>query len=355
MINIENLPFSDFISKSELSTIIKNGNEIIDNRLEIIKDYVADRPYIKPSYFEDFQKIYTNAKEISNIQSVKPKNALMLNNKLSLELTKDFINQGEQSINVAAKNKAPITIYASMNYNDKNISLSRDFTAYDREIHNAVISLYVAGNTTFTADMVYRAMNGLTNSEKVSPQAIEVVTQSIEKSRVTKLTINVMEHVKQHNLKLEKATYDDMLLSARKIEVTVSGVTKQAYVFNIKPFLYEYAQSTRQIISVPIKLLNIKDTLNNSEEITVLKNYLIRRIEVMKDNDNQGNNISYESIFREIDINKENLTEGAYKTKTKVIRQHIKKILEYWIKNDYIKKYEDYKEGKSIIGLKIYY
>lgn len=196
MINIENLPFSDFISKSELSTIIKNGNEIIDNRLEIIKDYVADRPYIKPSYFEDFQKIYTNAKEISNIQSVKPKNALMLNNKLSLELTKDFINQGEQSINVAAKNKAPITIYASMNYNDKNISLSRDFTAYDREIHNAVISLYVAGNTTFTADMVYRAMNGLTNSEKVSPQAIEVVTQSIEKSRVTKLTINVMEHVK---------------------------------------------------------------------------------------------------------------------------------------------------------------
>lgn len=140
-----------------------------------------------------------------------------------------------------------------------------------------------------------------------------------------------------------------MLLSARKIEVTVSGVTKQAYIFNIKPFLYKYAQSTRQIISVPIKLLNIKDTLNNSEEITVLKNYLIRRIEVMKDNDNQGNNISYESIFRELDINIDTLT----KQKSEKIRRYTRRILDYWIKNGYIKKHEDYKERKLIIGLKI--
>lgn len=286
----------------------------------------------------------------TTLVSILPKLSIIVNSKVSSELTKDFIGRGEIPIKVNKKNaKKEVLVYASLTYEGENIELSgrQEFTPYDRVVHNSVVTLHAAGNEIFTPEMVYRAMNGLTESEKVSPQAIGAVTRSIEKSRVTKLTIDYTQEAKERNLDVEEAKYDGMLLNADKVTVSVSGVKKEAYRLLRTPILYEYSQQIKQIISVPIQLLQTKEALRSTDEVIVIRFYLIQRIEIMKNNKSQSNKILYSTIFEE--LGKTNPT----KQKAEKIRDATKAILGLLVKKEYIKDYVEYKEGRQMKGIQI--
>ena len=286
----------------------------------------------------------------TTLVSILPKLSIIVNSKISSELTKDFIGKGEIPIKVNKRNaKKEVLVYASLTYEGENIELSgrQEFTPYDRVVHNSVVTLHAAGNEIFTPEMVYRAMNGLTESEKVSPQAIGAVTRSIEKSRVTKLTIDYTQEAKARNLDVKEAKYDGMLLNADKVTGSVSGVKKEAYRLLRTPILYEYSQQIKQIISVPIQLLQTKEALRSTDEVIVIRFYLIQRIEIMKNNKNQSNKILYSTIFEE--LGKQNPT----KQKAEKIRDATKAILGLLIKKEYIQGYQEYKEGRQIKGIEI--
>ncbi len=297
-------------------------------------------------------------KEVLNLRSILPKNYVIANNKLANQMTKDLmdaVNEYGEKIRVPLvvgkiKNK-PITTFNCLSYDNEKLKITgkQTFTPYDRAVHNAVCTLYEAGNDVFNAEMVYRAMNGLTNSEYISPESIQKVTDSIDKSRSTKLIIDISDEAKARKWDDAKsATMDDMLLSALKVTLNVSGEEKDGYRFNSQPILYRYAQKTKQIISVPIQLLETKSVVKNSDTIIIFREYLIRRIEGMKkDNKLKSNRILFDTIFEDCCIDTIN------RNQLKRYRDYITAILDLWKNETYITNYNLVKDGVIIKGIDI--
>ena len=162
---------------------------------------------------------------------------------------------GERELKVNNKNsKKEVTTKVMLNYENENVQLiSRlKFTPYDREVYDGVITLYEAGNEIVTPSMVYRAMNGLTETEYIKSEAILKIKESIDKSRFIKTVIDYTDEAKMYNHTVDKTTYEGYLLACNKITVEAGGTKQEAYKLLDKPILYEYAQISGQIISVPI-------------------------------------------------------------------------------------------------------
>jgi hypothetical protein len=299
----------------------------------------------------------SNAEAIEILKSVIPKKHVKPNNKLANKITKDIVDDGEFNLIVSGnKAKKEVTTKIMLNYESENVHMSSriKYTPYDREVYDGVVTLYAAGNNIVTPIMVYRAMNGLTETEYVSPQAIEEVRKSLDKSRHIKTTIDYTDEAKMYNKNIEKTAYEGYLLEARKITVKINREEHEAYKLLDKPILYEYAQISKQIISVPLNLLNTKNKVNSTEDIIIIRGYLIRQIEWLKNAKTyRSDNIAYQPIYEELGISKITLDGTAYKNKTRTIRNHVKSILESWKLSKYIQDYEEYKENKALAGITI--
>jgi len=303
-----------------------------------------------------FTDVEDTAQAIESLKSIIPINAIKPNNKLANEITKDFVNEGEIALRVSkAGAKREITTKAILTYEDKNISLSgrAKFTPYDREVHDGVVTLYEVGNEIVTPSMVYRAMNGMTETEKISPQAVGAVTRSLDKSRKTTLKIDFSQEA-QFYKKDCKATYEGYLLACDKVTVTAGGKTQEGYKLLRKPILYEYSQMTKQVITVPIRLLQTKGAVRSTEDVIVIRGYLLRQIIGMKSPVfKRSNKITYEGIYAELDISPEHYSQGVYKKKTHTMRQHIEAILSEWVDQQFIKSFKPYIEGKAYKGISV--
>ena len=299
------------------------------------------------------------------LNSIIPHTAVINNSKLAHELTRNFLGEGEIPILVSRRNaKKEVSIIASLDIDDPNIKIvgKQPYTAYDRAVLNGICSLWQAGNTAFTPAMVYRAMNGTNGTsargEKVSPQAIEAVTQSIEKQRVTRLYIDCTEQMK-HYKDLTSATYDAMMLTVEGIEMTAqNGEKVKAYRFtnpSRPPILYEYSRSIGQVLSVPPRLLNSSRFVRSTAEVITLREYLIRRIEGMKNKKNSltSNKITYGNIYEELGIDPSKLEGDAKKNVPRRIRQNTEAILNHVTSEKYIAGYTSYKKGKTVIGIEV--
>jgi len=346
--------FSEEIGKVVTSEKLNEYTKIFEEMQAASTQEMAEK--IKSTILEEIlpklSAKYTNLSEIEILKSIIPKNFYIANNKLANEITKSFLNKGEQELIVMknVRKKGDIITYNTLTYDDKNITIAGkyEFTAYDRAIHNAVCSLYVAGNDIVTPAMVYRAMNGMTETEYVSPQAQDAVRNSIDKSRVILLKVDFTEEAKARGLNVDKTTIESYLLNADKIEVKVGANEIEGYKINKIPVLYQYAQNTKQILSIPLKLLDTSEATRNTEDIIPIKEYLIRRIEIMKHDRTMNNKILYSTIFKEAGV-----TINSY-TERDRYRKYIKEILNLWKNRDgYIRDFSEYKERNSITGLEI--
>jgi len=298
-----------------------------------------------------------NAEAIEILKSVIPKKHVKPNNKLANTITdEDIIDDGAFSLIVSPKNaKKEVATKVMLAYDNRKIQLSgQKYTPYDREVYDGVVTLYEAGNNIITPGMVYRAMNGLTETEFVSPQALEAVTKSLDKSRFIRTSIDYTDEASMYNKKFEKTTYEGYLLNAEKITVEIKGEKHEGYKIFRKPILYEYAQISGQIISVPIKVLQTKNAVRRTDEVIIVRGYLLRQIEWMRNtNTTRSDVITYQKIYEELDISKFMLDAKAYEKKTAKVRSHIKAILDEWKEQGYIIDYTENKDGNKLTGIKI--
>jgi hypothetical protein len=140
------------------------------------------------------------------------------------------------------------------------------------------------------------------------------------------------------------------LLEVRKITRKINGYDKIGYMFisDYKPLLYDYNQITKQIVSIDPLLLDTRSTLNTTAEVTVIREYLLRRIEEMKSNKKPlSNKIKFSSIIELLGL------ENATKQKKAKIRERTEKLLGHYIKINYIKAYNTYMQGRTIEGIEI--
>jgi hypothetical protein len=130
------------------------------------------------------------------------------------------------------------------------------------------------------------------------------------------------------------------------------NVSSAIHVYRV-PILYSYASSKNQIIRYPLKVLDAP--ISNNTESIVLKSYLARRVEIMRNpNSKIKRVIRYDTLYSTVCPNGDlGPTSTAIKLKKKQIRDKVKKVLDSFIKIKFIKKYGETKKGHEIYSIEI--
>lgn len=321
---------------------------------------------------------------IEHLTSVLPEKYVVPNNKLANTMTRGIIDIGRITLEESRRGaKKLVETTCILTYEGDNVHLSgrQPFTEYDRNVYNAVSSLYVYGDQSHvvTPAMVYRAMTGLTDSEKPTAGQLAAVTRSLDKMRFIRARIDCTEELKMRRITLNSkqingGEIDTYLLTADAIKVQAGGQTVRAYRIIKTPILYEYAAAVKQVLTLPASVLDVKEIsemtvdgakkltigarLPNTESRILIKGYLIRRIEGMK-----GKNGLSNPVISLYDYQRDGEThQGLYsiagntdptRTEASRIRDDAEKMLAYWAATGYIKAFEAQTERKKITGYKI--
>ena len=324
----------------------------------------------------------TDAQEIiEHLTSVLPEKYVVPNNKLANTMTRGIIDIGRITLEESRRGaKKLVETTCILTYEGDNVHLSgrQPFTEYDRNVYNAVSSLYVYGDQSHvvTPAMVYRAMTGLTDSEKPTAGQLAAVTRSLDKMRFIRARIDCTEELKARRITLNSkqingGEIDTYLLTADAIKVQAGGQTVRAYRIIKTPILYEYAAAVKQVLTLPASVLDVKEIsevtvdgakkltigarLPNTESRILIKGYLIRRIEGMK-----GKNGLNNPVIALYDYQRDGEThQGLYSIagkpdakdlEAKRIRTDVEKMLAYWAATGYIKSFEAQTQRRKITG-----
>ncbi|MBR0167074.1 MAG: hypothetical protein IJQ08_00210 [Synergistaceae bacterium] len=233
------------------------------------------------------------------------------------------------------------------------IAFEYRITPYDREIHNAVATLAVAGNEFINPSMIFQLLSGNTQSRNdMSPETRKNILRSIDKMMATIITIDASAEVNAHMITKTTGIYKGYLIPAERIEVIeLNGqkVTDCIHLLRTPP-LYEYARDKNQIGSIEISMLDTP--LSNTSENIELKGYLLRRIASLRNSkNNMSDTIRYDSLFEYLRIDAP--TKEALKKKRQEVRKKVKQFLDFWIEKGLISSYEEQNEGKSIAKIVI--
>lgn len=331
--------------------------------------------------FEDFVSVEnpTNTQEIiERLTSVLSEKYIMPNNKLANVMTKGIIDIGKVTLEESRRGaKKSIETSCTLTYEGDNVHLSgrQPFTEYDRNVYDAVSSLYVYGDQShnFTPAQVFRKMTGLTDTEKPTPGQLAAVTRSLDKMRFIRARIDCTAELQARRITLNSkqingGEIDTYLLAADAIKVQAGGQTVKGYHIIKTPILYEYAAAVGQVLNIDKSTLDVKEidssgrittcSLPNTEIRIVIRGYLIRRIEGMK-----GKNGLKNPVIALYDYEKGGETHrGLYsiagkpdpaRTEANRMREDVEKMLAYWKATGYIVDYETQIKGKKITGYKI--
>lgn len=257
----------------------------------------------------------------------------------------DFSEERQISVGKTGKKDVIINVQAYVAIDGEIIPAT--FTAYDREVLNGICSIYASGQDIMTTQTIYEAFTGRRNP---SSQARAHVTRSINKMRSTLFSIDWTNHAKMSGLPLEDKDYiksNDNLLLMKNVEANINGTDTNAFLLLQAPILYNYAKSVGQIVTIDKSLLQM-DNLNNTDDSIVLKNYILTRIAIMK---NQKNKIKSHAILFDTMFNYCQITGNKNEMKRK--RELVIKILDELKKKEYITGYKIKKEGNKYKGIDV--
>lgn len=275
-----------------------------------------------------------------------PEKAVKTKDNVSSFITQNVLNAGEQFLEMekGGRVKKQIRTKVTFSYEGIDILTKKEFNLFDQEVHDAVVSLFKAGNKYITSSMVYRAMTGKTKSEYIHPDKLKEIEESIDKCMFSKLVIDASEEAAYFGY--EEAKYDGALLSAEKMTIKMGGNRVAAYQILVEPLLYRYAKAGKQISTIDIKLLDTPVSKTNDN--IVLQGYLLRKIEAMKSDRTAERTILYEDIYKILGI------DESQKVKNQRVRKYMDTMLEYWKGEKYITDFIVNKKGKSYYSVTIY-
>lgn len=330
-------------------TIDKNKLGYRPEPFNLSKDQLIDEALNEPVQLELLPEVVSNTIKAYKMNTGK------FHNKLGEEDISNFLDTVR--IDVGGK-KGTTYVAARLDYDDE-ILQGRNLTPYDLIVHAGLYSLLFEGNNSITPAMLYRAINGITDDKIKVPASIEKeMEDSIRKMESITITMDVTDHVKQYAKgrgvdpnHVESYFYEERMLNIRRHYAKINGMRAFAYELLAEPILYKYAGKVNNIRSIPPELLAVPG--NNNKNRTVIKEYILRRIESMKSSGKLSNVIRYDAIFHRLER-----TEGKDKLSDKVKRnakEYTSKVLDYYKSVGYIKNYKIGKDGRQDTKVTITY
>lgn len=234
-------------------------------------------------------------------------------------------------------------------------------TAYDKEVYNAIGTLYDSHSATVTPQMIFRAMTGDEKSylPPKSPQYEQIIS-SAAKMFQRLLVLDTAEKDRNGNARycdLIPRRYVGPLLAGEFIEfgrTKINGYEVEGY-FNIfrRPLLCEYSADIKQITKVPHTLFALPEK-NHTRDAIIIKGTLFDRLRTMqnaKKNKNSrrkvSNRLLLETFYKLLEI-----PEGstpALRKRRAYVRGIIKNGLDNWVKNKEIKAYNEITGARGAI------
>lgn len=317
-----------------------------DDYIKMHKNYIARTNHILKKFKDEQQRLVDLKNSLDEIKTVplqipptKYPNAFLIpkdkvsnklfNGELSKKLTCITTENTINDKKLTAKVSIGFDELDNVNLNNKNI------TPYDREVHDAIVSLYVDGdNKCITPLMIYRTMTG-NKSADLTPKIKKDIINSINKMSTTRITIDAKDEAKAFGM--DKIIYEGNLIYTKKIIAKHKGNIGEWIYIMERPVLYDYANSKNQVTRMDIKLLDTP--VNKNEETIILQGYLQRRILAMKGT-NLSRNILYDTVYKHLNLSAK--SKASLRNKKLKIRNTAKTILSFWKDNNFIK---DFKEN----------
>lgn len=365
LITIDNLnDYHDVYTLDDICKILIQSHLDIEANEKVISDFICDLG------LDAKQEEENTLAMLPYLKSVFPQKHTMTNNKLSNELVKDLINTGGYDLNVSNRGNVESYVLATFEP-DVNMKLTgKPYEHYDRSIMDALVTLWLYGDESHivTPDMIYRTMTHKSDIDISAVQTSEIIN-SIEKLRRIHVTVDATEEMQKRNVLDENGNpilsckFDEFLLSARCIDVSAGGHVVKAYKILSEPILLSYSKMTRQIITINAKYLDIKQvdeqgnlttkSLKNSTKRIAIRDYLIRRIEMMKHKRKYGNRIIttilFDTIFEETGTQTD---VKQYKSNNK---KYVLQVLDFFKASNFIYDYKLKKNGKTLVGVDIFF
>ena len=255
-------------------------------------------------------------KLLPQIYGEKPKTILVPNSAFANALRGidgkgELIGAGPVDIAVMNQGKPnEITIYAEA-WIDEGYTLTtnKPYTGYDEAVLAVVASYYVDSINKNTACIVtdsdiYRTLNDMKTGVSISANQRAEVAASMKKVNNIWGRLNATDQLKKYKVTdqdgnpVEGLAIEGRLLEFRIIKVVVKGKIQQAYLIKDEPITYTHSKLTKQVITFPRSLLDVKETrrvngkvelldvsLSNTRARTAAKMYILKRIGVMKNDE----------------------------------------------------------------------
>ena len=255
-------------------------------------------------------------KLLPQVYGEKPKTILVPNSAFANALRGidgkgELIGAGPVDIAVMNQGKPnEITIYAEA-WMDEGYTLTtnKPYTGYDEAVLAVVASYYVDSINKNTACIVtdadiYRTLNDMKTGVSISANQRAEVAASMKKVNNIWGRLNATDQLKKYKVTdqdgnpVEGLAIEGRLLEFRIIKVVVKGKIQQAYLIKDEPITYTHSKLTKQVITFPRSLLDVKETrrvngkvelldvsLSNTRARTAAKMYILKRIGVMKNDE----------------------------------------------------------------------
>ena len=291
--------------------------------------------------------------------TIKPRKQIDPNSKLANRITRpDLYSEAGALLDVSGRNeKGEVFTAVSLSYEGEGVSIAKQLTQFDREVHNAVTTLFVAGNKNVTIAQIWKQLSGM--DEKPNPKQADTIRESIDKQRFTRVVVDYTAEARGRELQdmdgnpVTSFVIDDYVLNATRARIeTANGREVEGYVINRPPALYEHSRALGQVISYPVKLLETSEAGQNTSENIVIKKYLLRRIGMLKgkSGDRLSPRIKYESVYKVAGYEGEGNPD---KKQRKRINDYVLALMKLWKGEGAIKGYQEYKEGRTRAGVEV--
>lgn len=301
-----------------------------------------------------------------NIFTTKVKKFIFLTNKIQKVLFDQgknnvFYEKSVVAVRTGGTEKEPVEVLVSLDFkNFKEVGAKFNendkLTAYDGEIHNAVISLYDSGNQYFSPNMILNVLSGnkeynTGRGKSATKNNQSKVILSLDKMRNTSIKIDASGEGRAFHK--DDYQYSGNLLPFNfesGVSLNNNLVTNCIHLLRSPPLL-EYSRLRKQLTTVNIDLLEV---LSNRILHILIRDYLLKEILWMKYSRSRKRVIRYDTLQKSICV--EFLgTSDVKNHKIKILRDNVKKCLEYWVSKNFIKGYSEEKErniiSKVIISL----
>lgn len=262
---------------------------------------------------------------------------------------------------VGGKNEKNVKTRVQLSYGGDDVSLSKPITLYDREVHDAVASIWRAGNKIFTTAQVFRTMTGQDGASKPSKTSLNKIEASLDKQRRTFVTLDYTKEARGREMEFEneKVTsfkHETYMLEADKVDIrTAKGNKASGYIIKDAPILYRHDATTKQLTTYPQALLTATSRVtNNTPRNLLIRSYLLKRISGMNNKNNlYSYQIQYSSIYKatgESNLNRVQLQR---------IRDTVKTYLDAFVSEGVIKEWSEYtskddsKTARKVTGVSI--